>query len=193
MPGALALNLVLPRCPASGCSCLLGPARPSTRKTENLCRNNRRSCGLHFRHPVLLAGLAQSPPADLQDKDAEALLRYGGVEGICTALASSSTAGISEDAPAPSLRVRQQHFGWNRFRPVPMKGFFRLLYENLQDPTLLLLMSAALVRHPPEHRQAFQPHQCFCEGSAWMRFRLSWHMCCRCAAIGVGPINIRPG
>lgn len=80
----------------------------------------------------------------LQEKDNEAVTKLGGVEGLCTALASSSTAGLSPDS-VPSLAARQTVFGENRFKEVPMKGFLKLLFENLKDPTLLLLMAAALV------------------------------------------------
>lgn len=79
-----------------------------------------------------------------EEKDNEAVTKLGGVEGLCTALASSSTAGLSPDS-VPSLAARQTVFGENRFKEVPMKGFLKLLFENLKDPTLLLLMAAALV------------------------------------------------
>ena len=71
--------------------------------------------------------------------------RHGGLEGLCTALVSSSTDGVDPGAATPSLAVRRATFGENRFGDVPMKGFFALLFENLQDPTLILLMAAALV------------------------------------------------
>lgn len=45
-----------------------------------------------------------------------------------------------------SLAGRQQHFGANAFKEVKQKAFWSLLFENLKDPTLILLMVAALVR-----------------------------------------------
>ena len=66
---------------------------------------------------------------------------------LCTALASSCAAGLDAGAAtAPPLAERRRVFGRNRFAEVPMKSFFMLLLENLKDPTLILLMAAALVR-----------------------------------------------
>ncbi len=39
-----------------------------------------------------------------------------------------------------------QVFGSNEMATVPPKSLFRLMWENLQDPILLLLIAAALVR-----------------------------------------------
>lgn len=38
-----------------------------------------------------------------------------------------------------------QVFGVNELAPCASKSFFRLAWENLQDPILLLLLAAALV------------------------------------------------
>ena len=46
----------------------------------------------------------------------------------------------------------------NRFKAVPLKSFFSLLIGNLKDPTLILLMAAAMVSSASasvEHRLAF--------------------------------------
>lgn len=54
----------------------------------------------------------------------------------------------------PNVRVCQcqrglaawlQVFGCNSLKEVPLKSFFSLVWENLQDPILLLLIAAALV------------------------------------------------
>lgn len=44
-----------------------------------------------------------------------------------------------------SIEGRQQRFGANVFKEVKQKAFWSLLFENLKDPTLILLMAAALV------------------------------------------------
>lgn len=67
-------------------------------------------------------------PWDAQDKDLEALHSLGGVPGIVKALGSDLHTGIDPT----SVRVRQAAFGANRFREVPAKNFFYLMYENLQ-------------------------------------------------------------
>ncbi len=45
-----------------------------------------------------------------------------------------------------SLAARREAFGDNRFKEVPVQPFWRLLVDNLSDPTLILLMCAAAVR-----------------------------------------------
>ena len=71
------------------------------------------------------------------------------MQGLCEALQCTSSRGL-DPSPAGSsgqagLEQRRQAFGANEFREVPTKSFFALLFENLKDPTLLLLMAAALV------------------------------------------------
>ena len=73
------------------------------------------------------------------------------MQGLCEALQCSSSRGIDPDSSGGSARAslqqRQQAFGANAFREVPTKSFFVLLFENLKDPTLLLLMAAAMVSY----------------------------------------------
>jgi magnesium-transporting ATPase (P-type) len=43
----------------------------------------------------------------------------------------------------------QEHsrvFGANKYKEVASKNFFALCWENIQDPIILLLIAAALVR-----------------------------------------------
>ena len=83
----------------------------------------------------------------LQDKDRDALAKHGGVEGIAAALHTSERQGIStmSSMADQSVEGRQRIWGANKFREVQQKSFFKLLWENLQDPVLILLMVAALV------------------------------------------------
>eukprot|EP00891_Asterochloris_glomerata_P007553 jgi/Astpho2/7553/e_gw1.00115.5.1_t len=91
--------------------------------------------------------MSNRPPVSPQDKDRDALAKRGGVEGIAAALHTNERQGISTMSPVAdqSVEGRQHTFGPNRFREVQQKSFFRLLWENLQDPVLILLMVAALV------------------------------------------------
>ena len=62
-------------------------------------------------------------------------------------LGSSSTDGINPTASGQlSLDSRREVYGPNRFKERTTKPFLRMVYENLKDPTLILLMAAALVR-----------------------------------------------
>ncbi|XP_039571304.1 plasma membrane calcium-transporting ATPase 3-like [Passer montanus] len=77
----------------------------------------------------------------------EALLRLqrdlGGVPGLCRRLRTSPTDGLSE-AP-PELERRRRAFGRNWIPPRRPKSFAALVWEALQDVTLVILEVAALV------------------------------------------------
>ena len=82
----------------------------------------------------------------LQNRNKDELEGLGGLSGLAESLRTNLTAGIDSQADAPvTIDQRQQAYGANRFKDVPQKAFFRLFWENLKDPTLVLLMAAALV------------------------------------------------
>ncbi|XP_058678297.1 LOW QUALITY PROTEIN: plasma membrane calcium-transporting ATPase 3 [Ammospiza caudacuta] len=80
-------------------------------------------------------------------RGSEALLRLqrdlGGVPGLCRRLRTSPTDGLSE-AP-PELERRRRAFGRNWIPPRRPKSFAALVWEALQDVTLVILEVAALV------------------------------------------------
>ncbi|KAL3146758.1 hypothetical protein ABBQ38_014742 [Trebouxia sp. C0009 RCD-2024] len=81
-----------------------------------------------------------------EKKSKEELAELGGVTGVAAALKSDLNSGLdTQSSDKLSIRKRQKHYGANKFREVAQKAFLALLTENLQDPTLLLLMAAALV------------------------------------------------
>nr|XP_041567902.1 plasma membrane calcium-transporting ATPase 3 isoform X6 [Taeniopygia guttata] len=77
----------------------------------------------------------------------EALLRLqrdlGGVSGLCRRLRTSPTDGLSEGPP--ELERRRRVFGRNWIPPRRPKSFAALVWEALQDVTLVILEVAALV------------------------------------------------
>ena len=84
----------------------------------------------------------------MQNKNKQELQEFGGLSGLEEALRTSTSSGIDTQGAANlSANNRQKHFGANKFKDVPQKAFFTLFWENLKDPTLILLMAAALVRH----------------------------------------------
>ena len=87
----------------------------------------------------------------MQAKDDEALAARGGAVGIAAALACSLATGVDQAVAdgGRSIAARRAAFGANRFREVPVQPFWRLLIDNLTDPTLILLMCAAAVRTLP--------------------------------------------
>lgn len=82
----------------------------------------------------------------MQNKDRSKLEAAGGVQGLAKSLLTSTTDGVTLSSEGDlSLEHRQRIFGANAFKEVKQKAFWSLLFENLQDPTLILLMVAALV------------------------------------------------
>ncbi len=80
----------------------------------------------------------------LQTKDSQKLSSYGFPEGLAKALGSSHTHGLDlEDKGAVSVDRRKELYGANKFRERKTKGLLRLVFEQLKDPTLILLMFAA--------------------------------------------------
>ncbi|XP_029428031.1 LOW QUALITY PROTEIN: plasma membrane calcium-transporting ATPase 4 [Rhinatrema bivittatum] len=98
---------------------------------------------------------------DLRDlmelRSGEAVARineiYGGVQSICLQLKSSPVEGLSGN-PA-DLEKRRQTFGKNFIPPKKAKTFLQLVWEALQDVTLIILEIAAIISlglsfyHPP--------------------------------------------
>ncbi|KAM4702307.1 plasma membrane calcium-transporting ATPase 4 isoform 1-T1 [Discoglossus pictus] len=78
---------------------------------------------------------------------------YGGVPNICRRLKTSPVEGLSGN---PSdLEKRRQNFGKNFIPPKKAKTFLQLVWEALQDVTLIILEIAAIISlglsfyHPP--------------------------------------------
>ena len=72
--------------------------------------------------------------------------QLGGLGGVAKALDCSLVKGLCPGRDAQSLDARREAFGENKFRVAERKTFWSLVFENLQDPTLILLMAAAAVR-----------------------------------------------
>ncbi|XP_060087384.1 plasma membrane calcium-transporting ATPase 4 isoform X4 [Heteronotia binoei] len=68
---------------------------------------------------------------------------YGGVHNICKRLKTSPVEGLSGN-PA-DLEKRRQAFGQNFIPPKKAKTFLQLVWEALQDVTLIILEIAALI------------------------------------------------
>ncbi|XP_008107878.2 plasma membrane calcium-transporting ATPase 4 isoform X4 [Anolis carolinensis] len=78
---------------------------------------------------------------------------YGGVHSLCKRLKTSPVEGLSGN-PA-DLEKRRQTFGQNFIPPKKAKTFLQLVWEALQDVTLIILEIAAIISlglsfyHPP--------------------------------------------
>ncbi|XP_029994972.1 plasma membrane calcium-transporting ATPase 3b isoform X1 [Sphaeramia orbicularis] len=68
---------------------------------------------------------------------------YGDTEGLCQRLQSSTTDGLSGDPT--DLERRGQIYGQNFIPPKKPKTFMELVWEALQDVTLIILEIAAII------------------------------------------------
>ena len=68
---------------------------------------------------------------------------HGGLTGVGQKLKTNLISGLSEDETDLSTRVTA--FGRNEIPPKPPKTFFRLMFEALQDVTLVILIICAII------------------------------------------------
>ncbi|XP_017791251.1 PREDICTED: plasma membrane calcium-transporting ATPase 3 isoform X3 [Habropoda laboriosa] len=73
----------------------------------------------------------------------EQINSHGGVQEICKKLYTSPSEGLS--GSAADIQHRRDTFGSNSIPPKPPKTFLQLVWEALQDVTLIILEVAALV------------------------------------------------
>ncbi len=68
-----------------------------------------------------------------------------------------------------ALGPRSAAFGANKFKQIPPKSFFKLWFGNLRDPTLIMLMAAAMVRGraATEPAQGLFNSRCFRPSGSW--------------------------
>ncbi|XP_056590536.1 plasma membrane calcium-transporting ATPase 2 isoform X2 [Triplophysa dalaica] len=68
---------------------------------------------------------------------------YGGIEGLCQRLKTSTTEGLEDDSS--DLEKRRETLGQNLIPPKKPKTFLQLVWEALQDVTLIILEIAAII------------------------------------------------
>jgi Ca2+-transporting ATPase len=82
----------------------------------------------------------------VQNKDNRKLAGYGFPEGLARVLGTSHTSGLDPEAKGTlTIERRQEFYGANKFKERTTKGLLVLVFEQLKDPTLILLMCAAAV------------------------------------------------
>ncbi|XP_074644594.1 plasma membrane calcium-transporting ATPase 2-like isoform X2 [Tubulanus polymorphus] len=83
----------------------------------------------------------------MEIRGAEALRKinstYGGIFEICKKLKTSPTDGLP--GTAVDIQQRVAEFGSNIIPPKPPKSFLKLVWEALQDITLIILIVAAII------------------------------------------------
>uniref|UniRef100_F1KQN1 Calcium-transporting ATPase n=1 Tax=Ascaris suum TaxID=6253 RepID=F1KQN1_ASCSU len=68
---------------------------------------------------------------------------YNGIEGLCKRLKTDPANGLPQDND--ELDRRRAVFGANEIPPHPPKSFLQLVWEALQDVTLIILLVSAIV------------------------------------------------
>ncbi|VDD92235.1 unnamed protein product [Enterobius vermicularis] len=86
-----------------------------------------------------LRNLMEYRGAEARDKIAN---DYGGIEGLCKSLKTSVVDGLPSDEQV--LQRRRAVFGSNEIPPHPPKSLLRLIWEALQDMTLVILLVCSI-------------------------------------------------
>ncbi|CAF1067728.1 unnamed protein product, partial [Didymodactylos carnosus] len=68
---------------------------------------------------------------------------HGGIQGVGEKLKTNIISGLSGDPD--DITKREQAFGRNEIPPKPPKTFFRLMFEAIQDVTLIILIICAVI------------------------------------------------
>ncbi|KAI1892337.1 hypothetical protein AGOR_G00132320 [Albula goreensis] len=120
------------------------------------------SAGAEPNHGAAFGATLEELRVLMELRGAEALQKiqesYSDTEGLCRLLRTSPTEGLS-DNPA-DLEKRGETFGQNFIPPKQPKTFLQLVWEALQDVTLIILEIAAIISlglsfyHPPEEENA---------------------------------------
>lgn len=98
-------------------------------------------------HSVPNFGVSQKELNELMSKRKEEGKQYlnelGGIQGLCAKLISSGEQGLKGDEV--DINRRKELYGKNQIPPAPSKSFLALVWEALQDTTLIILQVAALI------------------------------------------------
>ncbi|KAA8548695.1 hypothetical protein F0562_000379 [Nyssa sinensis] len=77
----------------------------------------------------------------VKEKNLEQIVRFGGIEGLASALNTDVKHGIPGDAE--DIAHRHEAFGTNIYRKPPTKSFFHFVWDAFRDPTILILLVCA--------------------------------------------------
>lgn len=78
------------------------------------------------------------------EEQKEALDKVGGLNELCTKLNTNTQRGLNS-SDKKDLEERASKFGKNEIPPKPPKLFLMLMFEAVQDTTLIILIVAAVV------------------------------------------------
>lgn len=97
------------------------------------------------KYPIPIKDLTDMMQVQLKpEEQQEYLNRHGHIEGLCHKLGTSAQTGLSANNKA-DLAARAAQFGRNEIPPKPPKSFFYLMFEAVQDTTLIILIISAVI------------------------------------------------
>lgn len=97
------------------------------------------------KYPIEIKELTDMMQVQLKtDEQQEFLNRHGHIEGLCRKLGTNSQTGLSSNNKT-DLSARAAQFGRNEIPPKPPKSFFYLMFEAVQDTTLIILIISAII------------------------------------------------
>ncbi|CAF0949996.1 unnamed protein product [Brachionus calyciflorus] len=95
------------------------------------------------KYPITTKELTDLMQVQLKpDEQQEYLNRHGHIEGLCKKLQVDTQTGLDVNDKS-DLEARVAQFGRNEIPPKPPKSFFYLMWEALQDTTLIILIISA--------------------------------------------------
>jgi Ca2+ transporting ATPase len=99
----------------------------------------------HRKFPIEIKELTDLMQVQLKpDEQQEYLNKHGHMEGMCKKLGVNPNVGLST-ANKADLAARAAQFGMNEIPPKPPKSFLHLMWEALQDTTLIILIVSAVI------------------------------------------------
>uniref|UniRef100_A0A915NJ88 Cation-transporting P-type ATPase N-terminal domain-containing protein n=1 Tax=Meloidogyne floridensis TaxID=298350 RepID=A0A915NJ88_9BILA len=85
----------------------------------------------------------------MESRGADAILKvneeFGGIEGLCAKMGVDPIKGLPSDVASPELAKRREKYGPNTIPSTKAKPFWRLLFDAIKDPTLIILIVAGFV------------------------------------------------
>ena len=95
--------------------------------------------------PIQIKELTDMMQAQLKpDEQQEYLNRHGHLDGLCKKLRTNAQTGLTT-SNRDDLAAREKQFGRNEIPPKPPKRFIVLMWEALQDTTLIILIVCAVI------------------------------------------------
>jgi Ca2+ transporting ATPase len=99
----------------------------------------------HKKFPIEIKELTDLMQVQLKpDEQQEFLNKHGHMEGLCKKLQVNPQVGLSSSNKA-DLNARAAQFGLNEIPPKAPKSFLFLMWEALQDTTLIILIVSAVI------------------------------------------------